>query len=146
MIKSIIPFYIICVGLYILFSRKPDFQDGEITTGRIHYITDSTSKPVPKAIFSIGKDEYAVNAGYVFRNLKEGQTVQVIYETSDPSKAALYSWWGYWLQWDELLGSILIPVVFLFIAKEITARPTPEALLEEMEMRKPRKRKNDDDV
>lgn len=146
MIKSIIPFYIICVGLYILFSRKPDYQDGEITTGRIHYITDSTSKSVPKAVFSIGKDEYAVYAGYVFRNLKEGQTVQVIYETSDPSKAAVYSWWGYWLQWDELLGSILIPVVFLFIAKEITARPTPEALLEEMEMRKPRKRKNDNDV
>ena len=144
MIKSIIPFYIICVGLYILFSRKPDYQDGEITAGSIHYITDSTHKTVPKAIFSIGKDEYAVNAGYVFRNFKEGQTVQVIYETSDPSKAAVYSWWGYWLQWDELLGSILIPVVFLFVAKEITARPTPEALLEEIETHSSKKaRKND---
>lgn len=144
MIKTIISLYIVCVGLYIVFSRKPDYQDGEITTGRIHYITDSTHKTVPKALFSIGKDEFAVNAGYVFRNLKEGQSVRVIYETSDPTKAAVYSCWGYWLEWDELLTSILIPVIFLFIAKEITARPTPEALLEEIETHSSKKaRKND---
>ncbi|MFT4155829.1 DUF3592 domain-containing protein [Parafilimonas sp.] len=144
MIKSIVPFYIICVALYILFSRRPDYQDGEITTATIHYVADSANKAVPEAVFRINKDAYTVNAGYVLRNLKEGQTVQVIYETSDPSKAAVYSWWGYWLQWDELLGSILIPVIFFFAAKEITARPAPEAPAEEMEMRNPPKQRKYD--
>ena len=144
MFKTIIPFYIVCFALYIFFSRLPDYQDGEFTNGLVHYITDSTNKTLPKATFQIYKNEYTINAGYVFRNLKEGETVQVIYENSDPSKAAVYSWWGYWLQWDELLGSILIPIVFLFAARQITARPTPEALIEEMEMRNPPKRRKYD--
>ena len=97
-----------------------------------------------KAIFFVDKIQDTTNAAYVFRNLKEGQTVPVIYETSNPNKATVYYWWGYWLQWDELLASILIPFVLLYAAKAITASPTPEALLEEMEMRNPPKRRKYD--
>ena len=144
MLKSLIPFYIVCLGLYIFFSRRPDYQDGEFVTGTIHYIKDSTGTPVPKAIFSINRSTDTVDAAYVFRKLKEGEEVKVIYETSDPSKAAVYSWWGYWLQWDELLASIFIPLVLFYAAKAITAGPTPEALVEELEMSKPGKPKKYD--
>lgn len=104
----------------------------------------ATKKPMAKAIFIVDKIQDTTNATYVFRNLKEGQTVPIIYETSNPKKAAVYFWWGYWLQWDELLASILIPFVLLYAAKAITASPTPEALLEEMEMRNPPKRRKYD--
>jgi len=139
--KSLIPFYIICFVLYIFFSRRPDYQDGEFTTGIIHFIKDSTQKPVAKAVFSIDKKQDTINAAYPLRSLKEGETVNIIYESSEPAKAAVYSWWGYWLKWDELLASILIPVILLYAAKEITAGPTPEALVEELEMRKSGKRR-----
>ena len=70
--------------------------------------------------------------------------MRIIYEMSDPSKAAVYNWWGYWFQWDELLASILIPLILLYAAIAITAHPTPEALVEEMEMRNPPKRRKHD--
>lgn len=144
MLKAIIPFYIICLFLYIFFSRRPDYQDGEFTTGTIHYIKDSTQELVPSAIFSLNKAQHTVNAAYPLRRLKEGQSVNIIYETNNTSQAAVYSCWGYWLQWDELLASILIPFVFLYVAKAITAGPDPEALLDEMEMRNPPKRRKYD--
>ena len=128
----------------MLFSRRPDFQDGEFTTGIVHYVKDSTHTPVARAIFSINKIQDTIDAAYPLRNLKEMQTVEIIYETSDPSKAAVYSWWGYWLQWDELLASVLIPFILFYAAKAITVGPTPEALVEELEMRNPPKRRKYD--
>ena len=128
----------------MFFSRRPDYQDGEFATGVIHYMKDSTQKPVAKAIFSLDKARYVINATYPFRILKEGQNVTIIYETAEPSKAAVYAWWGYWIQWDELLASVLIPFILLSAAKAITAGPTPEALVEELEMKKPVKRRKYD--
>lgn len=141
MIKAIIPFYIICLVAYIFFTRQPDYQDGEFTTGVIHYVTYSNKEPSPKALFSTYDSKDTIDAYYPLRRLKEGNSVRIIYDTSNPSKAAVYSWWGYWLQWDELLASILIPIILLYAAKAITASPTPEALVEELEMRKKSQRK-----
>lgn len=144
MLKAIIPFYIVCFGLYVLFTRQPDYQDGEFTPGVIHFIKDSrTQKPVAKAIFSIDNLQDTVNAYYPLRHLTQGQHVNIIYQTSEPSKAAVYTWWGYWLQWDEIMASVLIPVILLYAAKAITAGPTPEAIVEELEMRKPKRKKYD---
>ena len=90
-----------------------------------------------KAIFSVDRMPDTIAAGYSFRHLEEGQTVKIIYETSEPAKAAVYSLWGYWLQWDELLASLLIPLLLFYLAKAITAGPTPEALVDELEMQRP---------
>jgi hypothetical protein len=144
LLKAIIPFYIICLFLYVFFSRRPDYQDGEFTTGIIHYIKDSNQKSVPKAIFQLNKTQDTIDAGYPLRHVEEGEHVTIIYETNDASRAAVYNWWGYWLQWDEILASILIPFVFLYVAKAITAGPDPEALLNELEMRNPPKRRKYD--
>jgi len=142
LLKAFIPFYIICFALYVLFTRQPDYQDGEFTPGVIHFIQDSaTQKPVAKAIFSVDTLRDTVDAYYPLRHFTEGQQVKIIYQTSEPSKAAVYAWWGYWLQWDEILASVLIPMILLYAAKAITAGPTPEAIVEELEMQKPAKRK-----
>lgn len=141
MFKIITSIYIICFAFYVLFTRQPDYQDGEFAAGIIHYIKDSTQKPVTKAMFSINEVKYAVNAAYPLRHLQEGQIVKIIYDTTQPSRAAVYTCWGYWLQWDELLASILIPFVLFYAAKAITASPTPDTLADELEMSKPAKRR-----
>ena len=144
MLKPIIPFYIICLSLYVFFTRQPDYQDGEFTPGIIHFIKDNkTQKPVPKAFFSVDKLQDTINAYYPLRHLSEGEPVTIIYQPSDPSKAAVYKLWGYWLQWDELLASVFIPFILFYAAKAITAGPAPEAIVEQLEMRKPGKRKFD---
>ena len=133
MFKTILPFYIICFTLYIFFSRQPDYLDGEFATGIIHYTKDSTQKPVAKVFFTVGKTIFHANAAYSFRHLKEREAVPVIYDTTNPSNAALYKLWGYWLRWNELLASILIPFVLYYAANAITSNPTPETLIEELE-------------
>ena len=145
MYKAFIPFYLICFGLFIFFTRQPDYADGEFTTGAIHFIADSVSqKPVATASFMVDKKSYVINAAYALRNLKEGEKVSIIYETSNPQQAAVYSWWGYWIKWNELIAWILIPFILLKITKEITNNPTPEALIEDIEMNKPVKRRRYD--
>ena len=141
MFKTILPFYIICFALYIFFTRQPDYLDGQFTTGIIHYIKDSAQKPLAKVFFTIDEKTYAANAAYSLRNLRESETVTVIYDTSNPANAAVYKWWGYWLRWNELIASILIPVVLYYAAKAITANPTPETLIEELEDKERTKRK-----
>jgi hypothetical protein len=96
---------------------------------------------LPEAIFSITDTKDTIDAYYPLRQLKEGDRVKIIYDTTNPSKAAVYSWWGYWMKWDELLASILIPFILLYAAKAITASPAPEAVVEELEMRNKPKRK-----
>ena len=144
MIKAIIPFYIVCLVSYIFFTRQPDYQDGEFTTGIIHYVPNRNKESLPKAIFSTYDSKDTIDAYYPLRQLKEGSRVKIIYDTTNPSKAAVYSWWGYWLKWDELLASILIPFILLYTAKAITASPTAEALVEELEMEKRVKRRKYD--
>jgi hypothetical protein len=133
MLKTILPFYVICFSLYIFFSRQPDYLDGEFTNGVIHYIKDSNQKQMAAVFFIVDASNYQAKASYLFRNLKKNEKVTVIYDTSKPANAAVYKWWGYWLQWDELLASILIPFVFYFGAALITSHPTPKALLDNLE-------------
>lgn len=139
MFKIILIFYIICFALYVFFTRHPEYEDGEFTSGIIHYVNKTA-----KAVYIINETTYTINAAYLLRHLKENEQVIIIYDTSNPSSATVYTWWGYWLQWDELLASILIPIILLYAAKAITGNPTPEALIEDIEMDKPVKRRKYD--
>ncbi|ANI88913.1 hypothetical protein A9P82_06155 [Arachidicoccus ginsenosidimutans] len=131
MIKFLFIFFIIIFGLYVLFSRKPDFFDGETTTATIHFLKDSTQKVQPYAVFSLdGKDTFRAKANYLFRSFQEHEKVTVIYENSNPQNAAVYSWWGYWISWKELLACIIGYFVLFQAAKSIVNNPSPEAVKE----------------
>src|SRR5205085_12206206 len=98
MYKLAIILYLVCFSVYILFSRQPDYLDGEFTKATIHFLKDSSTKGLlPYAVYSLNKKEYSVDASYFLRNLKEGEKVDLIYEASQPNKGAVYSWWGYWI-------------------------------------------------
>ena len=145
MYKSVTIIYIVVFSTYIFFTRQPDFIDGEITNASIHFVKDSaTQQQVAKAFFTIGKDKYAVDAIYLFRNLTEGKTVDVIYENAQPNKAAIYSWWGYWITGGELIASVVLYVALFQIAVAVNKNPTAELLIDELENEESeRKRKYD---
>jgi hypothetical protein len=111
----------------------------------MHFIYEkSTGKPEPYAFYTINKKEYLINAFYFFRNFKEGEKVDVIYEAAQPNKAAVYSWWGYWFTPGELLFSIGLLIVMLYIAVSITKNPTAEAVMEQLNYKPVKKRKYND--
>jgi hypothetical protein len=131
----------------VFYTREPDYQDSDLTKGTIYFIQDSQSHhKEPVAFFTYLHQQYAVKADYLFRRYKGGQKVDIIYDTGDPSDASVYSLWGYWIRWKELLAFIAIFVGLYQVAAALTSNPTPEALIEELEGRKkkPRRKKYDD--
>ena len=142
MYKSITILYIICFASYIILSRQPDYFDGETAPATIHWLPDSTSgKNIPKAVFNDGRKEHVVDARYFLRDLKEGDKVEVIYETDKPTKASVYTFFGYWITWGELIATVLIYFALFKIAVAITKNPTPEALIEQLEFKEEKKPK-----
>ena len=101
MYKTITIIYIALYGCFVLFARQPDYFDGEVTNATIHLVKDSATNALkPVAVFLVGANKYAVPASYPLRFVKEGDALKVIYESSNPKKAVVYSVWGYWILWD----------------------------------------------
>lgn len=93
------------------------------------------------ALYNTGLKNYAIDARYVFREWKEGEKAEVIYETGSPDKAAVYSFWGYWISWGELIGSIVLILALFQVAVSVTKNPTPEAVMDQLEVPEEKKRK-----
>ncbi len=142
MYKTITLIYIALYGCFVLFARQPDCFDGEVTNATIRMVKDSATNALkPVATFSVGANKYVVATIYPLRFVKEGDALKVIYESSNPKKAVVYSVWGYWILWDELLVSSVIYLVLFQVAVGITSNPTPEALMEQLEYKsKPKTR------
>ncbi len=142
MFKSVAFLYIILFSAYLVFTREPDFIDGVKASATILSQYDAATKADRlKAQFSNGKNQYSVSTDYPLRNVLKNEQVKVIYEPNNPEKAVVYAVWGYWIRWDELLISLIGYFGLFWIAVSITSNPTPEALIEELEGRKPKKRK-----
>jgi hypothetical protein len=127
-----------------LFTRQPDYFDGEKAPATILMVKDSiTSKLIPLAEFSNGYKNFRVKADYFLRSWKNGDKADVIYETDHPEKAAIYAFWGYGISLGELLGSIIFIILSYQIAVSITKNPTPEALIEQLDYKEPNKPRYD---
>jgi hypothetical protein len=133
-------FYIVCMFCYILFSRQPDWFDGERTQATVVERNDSLL-----AQYNINRVQHFAPTAYLFRNVKPGDRVQVIYEASQPAYATVYSWWGYWIRWQEILVSLLFFFGLMKAATAITSNPTPESLIDQLEGKEDgRKRRYDE--
>jgi len=95
--------------------------------------TNAQGRAEPFAIYHTGYEELRVSALYLLHRYHAGEKVEVIYEASNPSKGAVYHWWGYWMRWQELLPGIIIFLLLFWVASALTNNPTPEALMEQME-------------
>ncbi|MFY7900006.1 MAG: hypothetical protein ACOVNY_07460 [Chitinophagaceae bacterium] len=145
MYKSVLILYLTIFGLYILFTRQPDFFDGEKTPAKVHFVYDTTSKTNKAyAIFNIVNKTYQVPIDTLFNSVLENESVTVIYESENPNKAKMYTFYGYWITWQELVASIILCIVLFQIAVGITNNPTPEAVLEQLTDIPKKKRKYTD--
>ncbi len=128
MLKNILLLYIICFGCYVLFTREPDFFESE----KINVpIIDSNN--FYKATFVIENKTYTVNANYLFRKFNNQPIATIIYNPQKPQKASIYSIWGYWLRWEELLVSSLLIVGLYYLATSITQNPDAASLLQQLD-------------
>jgi len=142
MYKSICILYLICFGCYLLFTRQPDYFDGEKVPAVIkRQIGTAAGDSELLAVFNTGTKEFSINPHYVFRNIREGQQLTVIYETGSPEKGAVYAVWGYWITWGELLMSVVLCVLLFQVAVSVTNNPSPEALTEQSEYKEEKKKK-----
>ncbi len=89
-------------------------------------------KSIPKAVFRESGKTFAIDARYFLRNWEEGDKTEVIFETEHPEKGQVYTFFGYWLSWGELLATFLMYFALFQIAISITQNPTPEALKEQL--------------
>ena len=145
MLRSVFILYLICFGCYILFTRQPDYFDGEKAPATIQNVYDSATKQtIPVAIYQAGGKWHHTDARYFLRPIKLGQKVTVIYETATPETAAVYVFWGYWIGWGELLFSVIGYALLLQIAYSVTTNPNPQSFQEQLSYKPENKRKYND--
>ncbi|MFY7965418.1 MAG: hypothetical protein ACOVO1_11005 [Chitinophagaceae bacterium] len=130
MIKLLFTLYFTCYFCYIFYTRVPDYFDGETVEAIIKI--DAVNN-LPKAVYTINKKVYEIDVKYPFRNLKAGESVTIIYQANQPEKAAVYSLWGYWFTWNELIMSVVLLFGLYKLATSIVQNPTAEALIDQME-------------
>lgn len=131
--KTVVIVYLVIFATYILFTRTPDYFDSASINATVHYAKDSTGTTIPFAFYNHNGQNLKTDARYLFRDYRDGEECTVRYATDQPQKAAVYSVWGYWISWQELVGSVVLAVVLFQIAKAVTSNPTPEGLLSELE-------------
>ena len=142
MYKAVVIVYLVCFGCYLFFIRQPDYLDGEKAPAVIHWSYDSTAKrSIPKAVYNTGLKNYSIDARYLFRDWQDDDRAEVIYETGNPAKGAIYTFWGYWITWGELIGSIVLILALFQVAVSVTKNPTPEAVIDQLEIVEEKKRK-----
>lgn len=95
------------------------------------------------ANYTIASKQYQINADYPLRKLKDGESVELVYNPSKPEMAAVYSLWGYWFSWGELIMSVVLLLGLYKLATSITQNPTEQALKDQMETTDKPKKKYD---
>ena len=108
-------------------------------------VYDSTAKQtIPAAVYQAGGSWYHTDARYFLRKNTVGQKVTIIYETATPETAAVYTFWGYWVGWGELLFTVVGYIVLLQIAYAVTTNPNANSLQDQLSYAPEKKRKYND--
>jgi hypothetical protein len=142
--KSIFFLYLIIFGCYILFTRIPDYFDGEKYPAIIELVKNDSTKLIDtKAVYQIAGKQYSINAAYPFINYTNKEKIEVIVEHEHVESGAVYRFWGYWITWGELAMSIIMAIVLFQVAVSITKNPTPESLMEQLSYKEEKKTKYD---
>jgi len=99
---------------------------------------------IPAAVYQAGGTWHHTDARYFLRSVELGQRVTVIYETATPETAAVYTFWGYWIGWGELLFSVIGYVLLLQIAYAVTTHPNAQSFQDQLSYAPEKKRKYND--
>lgn len=145
--KTFFFLFILIFLLYIPFSREPDFFTGKTIPALVHKSVDNNGHRKVAAHFTLnGKDSFSYDPSYLFKNFEDGEKINTIYNAANPSEAAAYAFWGYWIGWKELLALLTGYTALFLIAVFITRNPSDEAIKDLEEAARPKMRKPRYDV
>jgi hypothetical protein len=123
--RSVSLIYLASFFCYIMFTREPDFIDGDIVNAVVSKATYSVSEKQPELVVDyIAGDKHlkcSTNKWFLTRH-KQGQQVRVIYDPSHPEVASIYSFTAYWIRWPEVLFTAVFFVVLFCAATFIAGR------------------------
>ncbi len=131
MFKAVFILYVVCYACYIFYTREPDYFDGEVATATISFNKNNNVI----AAYKVDNKNYTINANYVFRKLQLNEEVKIIYNPAHPEKAAVYSFWGYWFTWGELLLSSVLMFALYQLAVSITKNPNEDEIEDDDEVK-----------
>ena len=131
MIKSSILLFLTCFLLYLPFSRVPDYFDSETAPGIIVKEAIMSGTKIVAVYSEFGK-EYKIILDSAEYASKIGEKLELIYELSNPQKAVVKKFWGYWLIPIELAWSFGGFTALLAIAYATTFKPHPSAIAEQL--------------
>lgn len=120
MLKVLLALYCTSYFCFVFYTREPDYFDGEHTTGIVSMAVNKTCT----ASYLVNNMPYVIEANYPLRSLQQGQKIDVIFNPAHPQQAAVYSLWGYWFTWGELLISMVLLFALYQLAVSITKNPT----------------------
>lgn len=119
MYKSLAFLYLVLMFCYVLFSRVPDYFEGEFVPG----IVTKKSDGEKWVQYGVGKATYRTPIkGWGASQVSVGERVSVVYDPGEPEKAAHYSFFSYWFTLPELLASSIVFMVLFFAAVFITGK------------------------
>ena len=135
MYKALTIIYVVCFFWYLLFSRVPDFFDGELTPGTVSQATFSVKDKHPQVVvnYRVGSETYQyITDTWFLTSYKPGQRVMVIYDPTNPSVSGIYAFIGYWIHWSELLCTVIFFIILFIVASSITGKNRDEPSDNEM--------------
>lgn len=88
MIKTATIVYLICFSCYVLFTRQPDYFNGEFARGTIVCLEKDKKKKSVR--YRVGSEAFVVPLkGWGARQVAEGDAVEVIHDPSPPSNGSM---------------------------------------------------------
>ena len=126
MYKAVVILYIVCFGCYLLLSRFPDYFESDFIKGTVQANSFSDAEKEKSLIISykVGSEllHYQTNM-WLWKDYNIGDKVTMIYNPSIPQMASVYSIFGYWIKWPELIFTAGFFILLFLIAKYITGNP-----------------------
>lgn len=134
MLRTALILYLSCFAVYILFTRQPDYFEGEITTGTV--VSAGTLSPTvmqnhairsndhPVVQFAEGHETYYYNGADNFfqQGFEVGEKVKIVFNPGNPAEANIYSFLGYWIDAKELLFTLAGFIILFGVAIAITGK------------------------
>ncbi len=133
MYRAAATIYIVSFFCYVLFSRVPDYFEGEYADGVVSEATFSVKdrQPVLVVKYKVGEEEFEYTTNrWLFTSHKKGQIITMIYNPSDPAVASIYAIVGYWVTWKELFFTAIVFII-LFIAAVIISGKSNSSFINE---------------
>lgn len=128
MFKTIAILFLVSFCCYLFFTRQPDYFDSYFTKGQLQKTINDSSL----VTYTVDGKLYSISVNTA------PEKPDIIYNSSNPNEAAVYTFIGYWIKFPELLISLFIFIGLFASSLFITGKNQPVTIEDLLE---PKKRK-----